>query len=58
MRKPRPSRRCTARLASVSRPLFTTRTATLWSTALSDKRAYVTVLHGSTPRARIISVSR
>jgi hypothetical protein len=40
------------------RPLFTTRSATLWSTALGDKRAYVTVLHGSTPRARIISVSR
>jgi hypothetical protein len=40
------------------RPLFTTRSATLWSTALGDKRAYVTVLHGSTPRARIISVNR
>jgi hypothetical protein len=39
------------------RPLFRTR-ATLWSTALGDKRAYVTVLHGSTPRARIISVNR
>ncbi|MFL5870242.1 MAG: hypothetical protein ACJ75R_04120 [Solirubrobacterales bacterium] len=40
------------------RRLFTTRTATLWSTALDDKRAYVTVLHGSAPRERIISVSR
>ena len=39
------------------RPVFHTR-ATLWSTALGDKRAYVTVLHGSTPRARIISVNR
>jgi hypothetical protein len=40
------------------RTLYSTRTATLWSTALGDKRAYVTVLHGSTPRARVISVSR
>ena len=40
------------------RTLFHTRSATLWSTALGSKRAYVTVLHGSTPRARIISVNR
>jgi hypothetical protein len=40
------------------RTLFHTRSATLWSTALDPKRAYVTVLHGSTPRARIISVNR
>src|SRR5690606_37239844 len=30
----------------------------LWSTALSNKRAYVTVLEGRKPRARIISRSR
>jgi hypothetical protein len=40
------------------RKLFQTRTATLWSTALGPKRAYVTVLHGSAPRARVISVNR
>jgi hypothetical protein len=40
------------------RTLFHTRSATLWSTALGSKRAYVTVLHGSTPRARIVSVNR
>jgi hypothetical protein len=40
------------------RTIFRTRSAALWSTALDPKRAYVTVLHGSTPRARIISVNR
>jgi hypothetical protein len=40
------------------RKLFQTPTATLWSTALGPKRAYVTVLHGSAPRARVISVNR
>jgi hypothetical protein len=40
------------------RVVFRTGTGTLWSTALSDKRAYVTVLHGSKPRSRIISVNR
>ena len=40
------------------RVLFRTGSATLWTTALGDKRAYVTVLHGSAPRARIISVNR
>ena len=32
--------------------------ARLWSTALTDRRAYVTVLEGRTPRARIISFAR
>jgi hypothetical protein len=40
------------------RVLFRTGSATLWTTALSDKRAYVTVLHGRAPRARIVSVDR
>ena len=40
------------------RALFRTAGGTLWSTALSEKRAYVTVLHGSRPRSRIISVNR
>jgi hypothetical protein len=40
------------------RVVFRTGSGTLWSTALSEKRAYVTVLHGSRPRSRIISVNR
>jgi MFS family permease len=40
------------------RVVFRTGSATLWTTALSHKRAYVTVLHGSAPRARIVSVNR
>jgi hypothetical protein len=40
------------------RVLFRTGSATLWTTALSERRAYVTVLHGSAPRARIVSVNR
>ena len=32
--------------------------ARMWSTALSDKRAYVTILEGRRPRSRIISVKR
>jgi hypothetical protein len=31
---------------------------TLWSTALGRKRAYVTVIHGTRPREKIVSVSR
>ncbi len=37
----------------VSRP-----TGTLWSTALDAGRAYVTVIHGSHPRQKIVSVAR
>jgi len=37
---------------------LTSRRARLWSTALTAKRAYVTVLEGRKPRSRIISVKR
>ena len=40
------------------RTLLSRRTGTLWSTALSDRRAYVTLIHGSVPRQRILSVRR
>jgi hypothetical protein len=40
------------------RTLLSTDSGTLWSTALSDRRAYVTQIHGSAPRQRILSVSR
>jgi hypothetical protein len=40
------------------RTLLSRRGGTLWSTALSDKRAYVTQLHGTGPRERILSVAR
>ena len=38
--------------------LLSRRGGTLWSTALSDKRAYVTQIHGTKPRQRILSVAR
>jgi hypothetical protein len=38
--------------------LLSRRGGTLWSTALSQKRAYVTQLHGARPRERILSVAR
>jgi hypothetical protein len=34
------------------------REGNLWSTALDDQHAYVTVIHGTRPRQRIVSVSR
>jgi hypothetical protein len=37
---------------------LTSRKARLWSTALTAKRAYVTVLEGREPRSRIVSVKR
>ena len=40
------------------RTLLSRRTGTLWSTALSDRRAYVTLIHGSRPRQKILSVQR
>lgn len=40
------------------RTLLSVREGNLWSTALDDQRAYVTVLHGTRPRQRIVSVSR
>ncbi len=40
------------------RTLLSRRGATLWSTALTDKRAYVTVISGAGPRQRIVSVPR
>ena len=40
------------------RTLLSRRGGTLWSTALSQKRAYVTLLHGTRPRQRILSVGR
>ena len=38
--------------------LLSRRGGTLWSTALADKRAYVTLIHGTRPRQRILSVAR
>jgi hypothetical protein len=43
---------------SAGRTLVAHRSGTLWSTALTKRRAYVTVIHGSQPRQRILSVSR
>jgi hypothetical protein len=40
------------------RTLLSRRGGTLWSTTLSQKRAYVTLLHGTRPRQRILSVGR
>jgi hypothetical protein len=40
------------------RTLLSRPTGTLWSTALDRRRAYVTVIGGSAPRQRIISVHR
>jgi hypothetical protein len=40
------------------RTLLSRRDGTLWSTALTDDRAYVTLIHGSLPRQRILSVAR
>lgn len=40
------------------RTLFSKRTGTLWSTALSAERAYVTQIRGTAPRQRILSVGR
>jgi hypothetical protein len=51
------------KLASVGgsgkgRTLLSRRGGHLWSTALSKKRAYVTLIHGTRPRQRIVSVGR
>jgi hypothetical protein len=51
------------KLASVGgrgkgRTLLSRRGGHLWSTALSRKRAYVTLIHGTQPRQRILSVGR
>ncbi len=40
------------------RTLLSRRDGTLWSTALTDNRAYVTLIHGSLPRQRILSAGR
>jgi hypothetical protein len=40
------------------RTLLSRRGGTLWSTSLSRKRAYVTLLHGARPRQKILSVGR
>ncbi len=40
------------------RTLLSRRDGTLWSTALTDKRAYVTLISGTGPRQRIVSVPR
>jgi hypothetical protein len=50
-------------LAKLKRPnrgrvLLSRRDGTLWSTALGPKRAYVTHLHGTEPRQRILSAKR
>ena len=40
------------------RTLFSVREGNLWSTALDDQHAYVTVIHGTRPQQRIISIGR
>jgi hypothetical protein len=40
------------------RTLLRRRGGTLWSTALGDKRAYVTQIHGTAPRQKILSTKR
>jgi len=40
------------------RTMLSRRGGTLWSTALSRQRAYVTLLHGTRPRQKILSVRR
>jgi hypothetical protein len=40
------------------RTLLAIRNGNLWSTALDAKRAYVTVIHGTRPRQKIVSVAR
>lgn len=40
------------------RTLLSRRKGTLWSTSLTDKRAYVTVISGTAPQQRIVSVPR
>ena len=40
------------------RTLLVRRGGTLWSTALSEKRAYVTLIAGTAPREKILSVRR
>ena len=40
------------------RTLLSRRHGTLWSTALSERRAYVTQISGTAPRQRIVSVRR
>jgi hypothetical protein len=40
------------------RTLLTRPTGTLWSTALAPKRAYVTMIGGTRPRQKILSVAR
>ena len=40
------------------RTLLGDRRGTLWSTALDAKRAYVTVIAGTSPRQKIVSVAR
>jgi hypothetical protein len=40
------------------RTLLSRRGGTLWSTSLSQKRAYVTQIHGTRPRQKILSVGR
>jgi hypothetical protein len=40
------------------RTLLTRPTGTLWSTALAQKRAYVTLIGGTRPRQKIVSVGR
>ena len=44
--------------AGTGRTLLSRRTGTLWSTALSEKRAYVTLIRGRGPRQKILSVAR
>ena len=43
---------------SRGRTLLSRRSGTLWSTALGQKRAYVTHIHGTTPRQKVLSAAR
>ena len=57
-RRARPAEARPRRRPRPGRTLLSRRGGTLWSTALSDKRAYVTLIHGTRPRQRILSVAR
>ena len=61
MRTTRRSSRLQLTRAGSHRPgrtLFSVRDGDLWSTALDAQHAYVTVIHGTRPQQRIVSVAR
>lgn len=55
---PGSSRAASLKGGDKGRTLLSKRTGTLWSTALSAERAYVTQIRGTAPRQRILSVGR